>query len=90
MTTEDVNGLKLYKPNTFGDWVYFKVEYRNQAVYPFGISFQYANQIGLGRVYLPIFKWLYLEAKYATPLRTKNPFEMDNYFMISPVIRITI
>lgn len=90
MTTNDVEGLKLYKPNEFGDWIYLKAEYRNQAVYPFGLSVQYSNQIILSKLYLPIVKWLYVEAKYATPLRHTQYFETKNFFMISPVFRITL
>ncbi len=91
LTTQDVNGLKLYKPNEFADWLYIKAEYRNQSAYPFGISFQYSNQIFLGRVYLPLISpWLYIEAKYSTPLRDARPYEIENFFMISPILRISI
>ncbi|HRP02006.1 MAG TPA: hypothetical protein PLE30_05085 [Candidatus Kapabacteria bacterium] len=88
---EGVDGLDTYKPNEFMDWLYFKVEYRNQAVFPFGISAQISNQIFLGRAYLPLLgNWLYLEAKYSTPIRDARPFEIKNFFMISPVLRLTI
>ncbi len=91
LTVEDVDGLKLYKPGEFLDWLYFKAEYRNQAAYPFGFSVQYSNQIFLGRVYLPLISpWFYLEAKYSTPLRDARPYEIKNFFMISPVLRIAI
>ena len=91
ITTENIDGLKTYKPNQFGDWIYAKVEYRNQAVFPFGVSAQYSNQTLLGRVYIPLFSdWLYLEAKYSTPLRGARPYEIENFFMISPVLRLTI
>ncbi len=91
ITVNNVTGLKTYKPNEFGDWIYLKAEYRNQAIFPFGASVQYSNQILLGRLYIPLFgDWLYLEGKYATPLRGAKPFEVDNFFMISPVIRLTI
>jgi len=36
---------------------------------------------------------LYLEAKYSTPLRTaseERPWEIKNFFIISPVIRLNI
>ncbi len=83
--------LRTYKPNEFGDWLYLKVEYRNSASYPFGFSAQYSNQILLSRIYLPIFSdWLMLEAKYSTPLRGVRPYEVDKFFMVSPVLRITI
>lgn len=91
LTKNDVNGLKMYKPNEFGDWVYLKAEYRNQGAYPFGLSFQYSNQLLLSRAYLPLFgKWLYLDVRYSTPLRGKRPYEIENMFMISPVLRLTI
>lgn len=84
-------GLKLYKPNEFGDWVFLKVDYRNQAAFPFGLSLQYSNQIILGDIWIPIFgNWLYIEAKYSTPLRPLRPYEIRNFFMISPILRLTI
>lgn len=86
-----IDGLRTWKPNEFGDWVYAKVEYRNQATYPFGGSIQYSNQILMGRLYLPLFgNWFYLEGKYSTPLRGVRPYEIENFFMISPVLRLTI
>ncbi len=91
LTTKDVQGLKLYKPSEFMDWLYAKFEFRNQATFPFGFSVQYSNQIFLGRVYVPLFSpWLYLEAKYATPLRDARPYEIEHFFMISPVLRIVL
>lgn len=90
-SVEGIDGLNTYKPNEFMDWLYLKVEYRNQSVFPFGVSAQISNQILLGRAYLPLFgNWLYLEAKYSTPLRDARPFEINNFFMISPVLRLTI
>ncbi len=88
--TTDAIGLNTYKNSEFGDWFYAKVEYRNQASYPFGMSMQYSNQILLGRIYLPIFSWLYVEGKYSTPLRNARPYEIENFFVISPVLRITL
>ena len=86
-----VDGLTTYKPSAFGDWIYAKVEYRNQAVYPFGVSLQYSNQTIMGDVWLPLLgNWLYLEAKYSTPLRVARPYEIQNFFMISPLLRLTI
>ncbi|HOQ49728.1 MAG TPA: hypothetical protein PLV01_07865, partial [Candidatus Kapabacteria bacterium] len=91
ITVENVTGLKTYKPKEFADWMFAKVEYRNQAIFPFGASIQYSNQIMLGRIWLPLFSnWFYLEAKYSTPLRTERPYEIKNFFMISPLLRITI
>lgn len=88
----DATNLLTYKPNEFADWLYLKLEYRNQKDFPFGMSIQYSNQILLGSAYVPLFgEWLYLEGKYSTPLtREARPFELKNFFMISPVLRLTI
>lgn len=86
-----VDGLQTYKPNEFGDWLYAKVEYRNQAVFPFGMSLQYSNQIVMGDIWIPLFgNWFYIQAKYSTPLRVERPYEIRNFFMISPLLRLTI
>lgn len=91
MTSLNVRNLKSYKPEDISEWLYFKVDYRSQAAFPFGASIQISNQIFLGRLYLPLFgNWLYLEGKYSTPLRDARPFEIKNFFMISPVLRLTI
>jgi hypothetical protein len=84
-------GLRFYHPTEFLDWLYAKVEYRNQSTFPFGLSAQYSNQYFLGRVYLPLVgNWLYLDARYSIPLRTENrPFDKA-IFMISPVLRLNI
>lgn len=93
-TNEGVNEgfLQLFHPNEFADWLYANVEYRNQAVFPFSASIQYSNQTLLTRAYLPLFgDFLLLEAKYARPLRDPLPFENEaGYFVISPVLRITL
>jgi hypothetical protein len=87
---DGVDGLNLWKPNEFADWIYLKAEYRNQSAFPFGVSFQYANQSLLAHAYIPILgQWLYLEGKYNTILRDVRPFERGNMFMISPVLRLT-
>ncbi|MES2765362.1 MAG: hypothetical protein V4642_05820 [Bacteroidota bacterium] len=91
LTATGVDGLETFKPREFGDWIYTKLEYRSQAAYPFGASLQYSNQMLLGRVYLPLFgSWLYLEGKYSTPLRPVRPYEIKNFFMISPILRLNI
>ena len=91
MSTVGVQGLKTYKPEKLPAWLYFKVDYRSQAAFPFGASIQISNEIFLGRLYLPLFgNWLYLEGKYSTPLRDARPYEIKNFFMISPVLRLTI
>ena len=89
--TRKADGLKLYHPDEFADWLFAKVEYRNQAVFPFSLSLQYSNQSVLARAYMPLFgDWLLLEAKYSTPLRDAYEYEVTNFFIISPVIRIAI
>lgn len=86
---DGVNGLTLFHPDEALDWLYAKFEYRNQGAYPFGMSLQYSNQILLGRAYIPLLgDWLYIEGKYSTPLRTAMPWEVKNFFMISPVLRL--
>lgn len=92
LETENIEGLRTWKNSEFGDWFYLKGEYRNQAAFPFGVSLQYSNQILLARAYIPIAgDWLYIEGKYSTPLRGRRPYEPEGgFFMISPVLRITI
>lgn len=86
-----ISGLQTWKPNELADWIYAKVEYRNQSTYPFGVDLQYANQTLMAHAYVPLFgQWLYLEAKYAQPLRGLRPFEREHMFMISPVLRLTL
>ncbi|MFW5662884.1 MAG: hypothetical protein ACOCZW_04085 [Bacteroidota bacterium] len=89
--TPSATGLKTYKPDEIADWMFFRAEYRNQDAFPFGFSVQVANQVLLGRVFVPLFgDWLYLEGKYSTPVRSAYPHEIDSFFMISPLIRLTI
>lgn len=89
LAVDGVNGLRTWRPMEALDWVYVKTEYRNQNAFPFGISLQYSNQILLGRAYVPLLgDWLYVEGRYATPLRDARPFERTNFFMISPVLRL--
>lgn len=84
-------GLRTYKNNEFADWLYLKLQYRNQQAFPFSVSAQLSNQIFLAEAYLPLFgDWLLLQGKFSTPLRDARPFEIENFFMISPVFRITI
>jgi len=90
MTPDGMTGLQTFKPSEFGDWVFAKLEYRNSAFWPFGMSVQYSNQILMGHLYVPLVNWLYLEAKVATPLRGLRPYETDVFFMVSPVIRLSI
>lgn len=90
-TKENINGLRLYHNTEFADWVYFKAEYRSQSVYPFSVSMQYANQNILVKGFFPLLgNWLFLEGKYSTPLRDARPYELKNFFILSPVLRLTI
>ncbi len=90
MMSDGITGLKTFKPNEFGDWIYAKLEYRNSAFWPFGVSAQISNQILMGRVYVPLVNWLYIDARIATPLRDLRPYESKVFFMVSPVLRLTI
>jgi len=89
LAVDGVTGLKRWIPMG-ADWIYAKIEYRNQGSFPFGISVQYSNQVLLGRAYVPILgDWLLLEGKYSTPLRADiRPYEIENFFMVSPVLRL--
>lgn len=84
-------GLVNYRPESIMDWIFAKFEYRNETTFPFGASVQLSNQIFMADFYFPLFgNWMYLEAKYAVPIRDKRPYELSSYFMISPVFRILI
>ena len=86
-----VKGTNLFHPTEFMDWIYAKVEFRNQSTFPFGLSAQFSNQIFLSRVYLPLIgSWLYLDARYSIPLRSENRVFDKSIFMISPVLRLNI
>ena len=87
---DNITGLLNYKSEGL-DYLYFKLEYRNQATWPFGVSLQISNQILLTKVWVPILgNWFLIEAKHSNVLRDLHPFELKNFFMLSPVIRITI
>jgi hypothetical protein len=75
------------------DWVYAKVEYLNQAGYPFGLSAQLANRNLMLTAFAPVLKnWLFLEMKFNTPILRDEPapWEYKSFFMISPVLRFDI
>lgn len=90
MEDDNIKGLMFYHPVEAADWIFAKLEYRSQGVFPFGLSTQYSNQMLLSRCYLPLIgQWLYLDARYSVSLRSKEsarPYE-ENVFMISPVLR---
>ena len=87
-------GLQTYHPTSISDWMFLKLEYRSQSTFPFGLSAQYANNNLLVRAYVPLIgEWLYLEGKYATSLHSEvnlRPWEMRNFFLVSPVLRLNI
>jgi hypothetical protein len=86
-----LEGLENWSADGIGDWIYAKAEYRHQKAYPFGASAQISNGLFMGRVWLPLFgEWFYLEAKYSTPIHDVRPYELENFYMISPVIRLAI
>ena len=83
----------LIHPTEFEDWLYAKVDYLNQSGFPFGISAQLANRNLLVSGFIPVIKnWLFLEAKYSTPLLRDEPapWEYRSFFMISPILRFEL
>ncbi|MDB5035292.1 MAG: hypothetical protein JWQ98_2533 [Chlorobi bacterium] len=88
-----VENLRLIHPTELQDWIYAKVEYLNQSGFPFGMSAQLANRNLLISGFIPVIpNWLFLEAKYSTPILRDQPapWESRSFFMISPVLRIKI
>lgn len=83
----------LIHPTEFEDWLFAKVEYLNQSGFPFGVSAQLANRNLLVSGFIPVIRnWLFLEAKYSTPLLRDDPapWEYKSFFMISPTLRFEI
>lgn len=83
----------LVHPTKVEDWLYLKAEYLNQSGFPFGASAQIANNNLLLTGFLPIVpNWLFLEAKYSTPLLRENPmpWEQKSFVMISPILRFKL
>jgi hypothetical protein len=83
----------LIHPTEFEDWLYAKVDYLNQSGFPFGLSAQLANRNLLVSGFIPVIRnWLFLEAKYSTPLLRDEPapWEYKSFFMISPVLRFEL
>jgi hypothetical protein len=83
----------LSHPTEFEDWLYARVDYLNQSGFPFGISAQLANRNLLISGFIPVLRnWLFLEAKYSTPLLRDQPapWEYKSFFMISPVLRFEL
>lgn len=86
-----IDGLTTDHPKEFTDWLFARLEYRHHSSYPFGVSVQFSNTIILVHGYLPVIgRWLYLEGKFSTPLRDARYYEVKNFFMFSPVLRLTL
>lgn len=83
----------LVHPTELKDWLFAKVEYLNQSGFPFGMTAQLANRNLLLSGYIPVVpNWLFLEAKYSTPILRDSPapWEQRSFFMISPILRFKI
>jgi hypothetical protein len=83
----------LIHPTEFEDWLYAKVDYLNQSGFPFGLSAQLSNRNLLLSGFIPVIKnWLFIEAKYSTPLLRDQPapWEYKSFFMISPILRFEL
>jgi hypothetical protein len=83
----------LSHPTEFQDWIFAKVEYLNQSGFPFGMSAQLSNRNLLIDGFIPLIpNWLFIEAKYSTPVLRTNPAPWENnaFFMISPIFRFMI
>lgn len=90
-TNVEYSGLD--HPNQVEDWLYIKAEYLNQSGFPFGMSAQLANSNMLLTGFIPIVpNWLFLEAKYSTPILRDEPmpWEQKSFVMISPVLRFKL
>ncbi|MBM2814242.1 MAG: hypothetical protein HW421_1004 [Ignavibacteria bacterium] len=86
-----IDGLRLYKNNEFGDWLFLKVDFKNNATWPLGLSLQISNQTLLGRAVIPLIgNWLYLEGKFSSLMRPERPYESKSFYMISPIVKLTI
>lgn len=97
----DVRYLELIHPTKLEEWIYVKAEYLNQSGFPFGASAQLANRNLLLTGFIPVIpNWLFLEAKYSTPLfdapmaplgqQNPAPWEQKSFVMISPILRFKL
>ena len=90
------NGVEyngLFHPTEVEDWIYAKIEYLNQSDFPFGASAQLANRNLLVTGFVPVVpNWLFLQAKYSTPILRDEaaPWEHNSMIVISPVIRFML
>ncbi|MGE3799486.1 MAG: hypothetical protein AB7H80_00545 [Candidatus Kapaibacterium sp.] len=83
----------LVHPTEVQDWLYAKIEYLNQSDFPFGVSAQLANRNLLLTGFVPVVpNWLFLQAKYSTPLLRSEaaPWEQNPFIVISPVLRFML
>ncbi len=82
----------LDHPDEVGDWIYAKIEYLNQSDFPFGFSAQLANRNLLLNGFVPIIpNWLFLQAKYSTPLLSDpQPWEQQPTIIVSPILRFML
>ncbi|MEZ4786212.1 MAG: hypothetical protein R3F28_19310 [Candidatus Kapaibacterium sp.] len=65
----------------------------NQSDFPFGVSAQLANRNLLLTGFVPVVpNWLFLQAKYSTPLLRSEaaPWEQNPFIVISPVLRFML
>ena len=82
----------LDHPDEVGDWIFAKIEYLNQSDFPFGFSAQLANRNLLLNGFVPIIpNWLFLQAKYSTPLLSDpQPWEQQPVIIVSPILRFML
>jgi hypothetical protein len=83
----------LIHPTELEDWIFAKIEYLNQSGFPFGMTAQLANRNLLVSGFIPVIpNWLFIEAKYSTPILRDEPAPWENrsFFMISPILRFQI
>lgn len=82
----------LDHPDEVSDWIYAKIEYLNQSDFPFGVSAQLANRNLLLNGFVPIVpNWLFLQAKYSTPLLGEaKPWEQEPVIVVSPILRFML
>ncbi len=90
--SNNVEYSALDHPDEVGDWIFAKIEYLNQSDFPFGFSAQLANRNLLLKGFVPIIpNWLFLQAKYATPLLSDpQPWEQQPVIVVSPILRFML
>lgn len=88
----NVQYIGLDHPDEVGDWIFAKIEYLNQSDFPFGISAQLSNRNLLINGFVPVVpNWLFLQAKYSTPLLGEpQPWEQEPVIIVSPILRFML